>query len=121
MRSATFLLARLPATETVPNELLADLTQAGSGQHLYSLTRTQDELSILVSLDQNEQYTDAETRLRTKYSEMDDTAKHGYGIDGPWRCLRVRGPMQFHLVGVMFEITKSLAAGGVSIFALSTW
>ncbi|CDW99787.1 hypothetical protein [Sporisorium scitamineum] len=47
--------------------------------------------------------------------------KDGYGIDGPWRAFRVRGPMQFHLVGVLLEFSRCLAQRSISIFTVSTW
>ena len=38
-----------------------------------------------------------------------------------WRCLRVDGPLDFELVGVLASLTRALAEAGVSVFALSTY
>jgi len=46
--------------------------------------------------------------------------------DGPlceagWRALRVAGPLDFGLVGILAELSGLLARAGVSLFALSTY
>ncbi|GLZ40142.1 ACT domain-containing protein [Actinokineospora sp. NBRC 105648] len=38
-----------------------------------------------------------------------------------WRLLTVRGPLEFTLTGIMASLAGSLAAAGVSLFALSTF
>jgi len=38
-----------------------------------------------------------------------------------WRALRVRGVLEFELVGVLSRLASILAAANVSIFALSTF
>ena len=38
-----------------------------------------------------------------------------------WRCLRVAGPLDFEMVGVLATLAAPLAAEGVSIFAISTF
>jgi hypothetical protein len=38
-----------------------------------------------------------------------------------WRCLKVAGPLDFSLVGILADLSGTLAAEGVSIFALSTF
>ena len=37
-----------------------------------------------------------------------------------WRCLKVKGPLDFNQVGVLLSLAAPLAQAGVSIFALST-
>jgi hypothetical protein len=41
--------------------------------------------------------------------------------DGPWRALRVRGPLALDLTGVLAGLASPLAAAGISLFALSTY
>lgn len=38
-----------------------------------------------------------------------------------WRCLKVAGPLDFSLVGVLAKIAACLATQGIPIFALSTY
>lgn len=38
-----------------------------------------------------------------------------------WRALRVAGPLDFALTGVLLALLAPLAAAGVSVFALSTY
>ena len=52
----------------------------------------------------------------------------GYAQDSPaqknmggWLALKVRGPLDFALVGILAKIATTLADAGVSIFALSTY
>ena len=44
----------------------------------------------------------------------------GGETDAGWRCLRVAGPLDFGLVGVLAGLTGTLAAAGVSILAWSS-
>lgn len=65
-----------------------------------SITRSSTELSIV-----------AESRLVPP-----DTRG-----EGPFRALRVRGTLDFSLVGVIAGLAAPLAAAGVSIFVISTF
>ena len=38
-----------------------------------------------------------------------------------WRCFRVKGPLDFSLVGILARIAGCLAEAGVPIFAVSTF
>ena len=38
-----------------------------------------------------------------------------------WRALRVAGPLEFSLVGILSRLSNALAAAGVSVFAVSTY
>ena len=38
-----------------------------------------------------------------------------------FRCLRVRGPLDFSLVGILAGIASCLSAEGISLFAVSTY
>ena len=38
-----------------------------------------------------------------------------------WRALRVKGPLDFTLVGIMAHISSVLADAGISLFAVSTY
>lgn len=66
----------------------------------FALTHTDDELSLVVS----------ETAV-----QPDWTAERG------WRALKVLGPLDFNLVGILSSLAAPLAAAGISIFAVSTY
>ncbi len=38
-----------------------------------------------------------------------------------WRALKIKGPLDFSLVGILAEIAAVLAQAGVSLFAVSTY
>ena len=86
-------ICRLPADAPVPGWT----PTAGS---LLSITRTADELSVVCD----------EARVTVEV-----VAERG------WRALRVTGPLDFALTGVLAALAAPLAAAGVSIFALSTY
>jgi len=96
----TFQLDVLPGSFCVcrldPNSPLPDWATG----EVVSLTRTIDELSVVC----------AETNV-----PQDVTCEAG------WRCLRVLGPLDFSLVGVIASLTSTLAASGISVFVISTF
>jgi hypothetical protein len=65
-----------------------------------SITYTQDELSIICE----QQHIPAEIQ-----QEKD------------WRILKIIGPLDFSLVGVISKITGILANAGISLFTVSTY
>lgn len=66
----------------------------------FSITRTPDEISVVVP-----QNLIPEEALCEK----------------GWRCLKVDGPLDFSLTGVLSSLANPLAQAGISIFALSTY
>lgn len=66
----------------------------------FALTRTADELSLVI----------AETAVQSTWQ-----AEYG------WRALKVIGPLDFSLVGILSSLAEPLAAQGISIFAISTY
>ena len=87
-----FAICRLNADSPVPSWAFA-----GS---LSSITRTADELSIVCAQKQAPEQT---------------------RCDRDWRCLKVHGPLDFSLTGVMLALVKPLAEARISIFAFSTF
>lgn len=83
----------------------ADLPRVPAG-NLFSMTRTPEELSLIVS-------------------EADglDQASAGkdFKIDGGYCCLKVEGPLQFDMVGILAGFTTLFAAAGIPVFAVSTF
>lgn len=86
-------VCRLPADAPVP-----DWARDAAGP-LLSITRTERELSIVVA--------QAAVPL-------------GVQADGGWRAMAVRGPLPFHLVGILASLATPLADAEVPIFAIST-
>jgi len=68
-----------------------------SGQHD---TRTPDELCIVCSQD-----------------NVPDNIQSEAG----WRCLRVAGPLDLSMVGVIASLSGTLAAASISVFVVSTF
>lgn len=66
----------------------------------FSITKTDDELSI-VCLHEN----------------VPDDIK----CEKDWRILKVEGPLDFSLVGILASISSLMAKAKISIFALSTY
>lgn len=66
----------------------------------YSITRTEDELSLI-------------------------TADHDIPPDVPcdhdWRAIKVEGPLEFSLTGVLESVARPLAEASISIFAVATY
>ena len=42
-------------------------------------------------------------------------------VERGWRCLKVQGPLDFALTGILASLASPLASAGVSIFAISTF
>ncbi|MBP2323963.1 hypothetical protein JOF56_004348 [Kibdelosporangium banguiense] len=92
LRPDEYVLSRLPGGSSLP------ALPTGSG--FVSVTSTPDEISLVTP------------------------AGHepaGAKVDGGWRLLTVRGPLEFTLTGIMASLAGSLAAAGVSLFAVSTF
>jgi hypothetical protein len=88
-----FCIQRLPAD--APLDLLRFL-----GASWYSITRTQDELSIVAP-----EHVDVGAAER----------------EPGWSCLQLEGPLDLGMVGVLAGILRVLADAGVSIFSVSTF
>ena len=83
---------------------LATVPEWAGGARLFSLTRTEDELSIICG-----------------YSRVPDELPPDVKLEGPWRALRVVGTLDFDEVGVLASLATPLADAGISIFVLSTY
>jgi hypothetical protein len=81
----------------LPTDAPAPAPGAGA---LWSVTRTADELSIVCPV---------------------ADAPAGAEVEGGWRALKVAGPLDFALTGILAAIAAPLAEAGVSIFAVSTY
>jgi len=77
-----------------------EIPPAALNSPFFSLTRTGDELSLVLP----------------EYVEIGSENK-----ESGWACFKVEGPLAFSLVGVLSGIAGALARAGVPIFALSTF
>jgi len=66
----------------------------------WSVTRTDEELSVV--------------------SES-HAVPPGLSSEKGWRCIGVKGPLPFDLVGVLAALSAPLAEAGISIFVVSTF
>jgi len=88
----TFTICHLAADAAVPE-------WATQGQ-FFSITRTSEELSVIV-----------ETAL----------VPAGLRTEFTWRAMKIHGPFDLSEVGVLAALLQPLAAAGVSVFAVSTF
>ncbi|MBR4747073.1 MAG: ACT domain-containing protein [Desulfovibrio sp.] len=80
---------------------VADVADADAGAGFFFLARTGEEISLV---------------CRTEDAPQRTLARE----DG-WRAFRVKGSMDFSLVGVLARLSGVLAAQGIPIFAVSTF
>lgn len=66
----------------------------------YSITKTTDELSVVCP---------------------EGNVPHGVRCEKGWNCLKVEGPLDFTLTGILSGLSLVLAERGISIFAVSTF
>jgi hypothetical protein len=65
-----------------------------------SITRTSEELSIVC---------------------VEQVIPEGTTSEKGWRCLKVHGPLDFSLTGILSSLLYPLAKANISVFALSTY
>ncbi len=66
----------------------------------FSITRSTEELSVVCE---------------------EAAIPEGTKSEKGWRCIKLQGPLDFSLTGVLSSITTPLAKGGINIFAVSTY
>lgn len=66
----------------------------------FSVTRTLDELSIVC---------------------LQNSVPEGIKCECEWRILKIEGPLDFSLIGILSKISSLLAQNYISIFAVSTY
>ena len=85
-------VCRLDASAPLPGWL--------DGSGFYSITRTQEELSLVCH---------------------EALTPPGIKCERGWRCFRVQGVLDFSEIGIMFSLTQPLAINDVSVFVISTF
>jgi len=94
-----YFVTQLQPTEAIPAPFLEALSSAHTGQFL-SITRTLEEISIA--------------------GEVSDLLLVAPN-DSKWRCIKIAGPMDFGLTGVVSSFTTPLKDAQIPVFAVSTW
>ncbi len=90
--AAPYAVCRLDAADAVPE-------WAANGE-LLSITRTAEELSIVC---------------------LQDRVPEGVRCERDFRVLKIRGPLDFALVGILAGLAGPLADAGISLFVISTF
>jgi hypothetical protein len=88
----SFAICRLPSGAPIP--------ESNAVGHFMSITRTEDELTIVCLADQAPDNTNCEA---------------------PWICLKLEGPFPFSQTGVLASFIDPLAERGIPCFAISTF
>ena len=88
----TFTIHKLLPDASIPEEILKS--------NYYSVSKTENELSLVCS----------------EVLEV-QSLKSSKG----WKCIKVAGPLDFNLTGILASISDILAKENISIFAISTF
>ena len=90
--SETFTIHKLSPDESIPEEIL--------NCNYYSVSKTENELSLVCS-----EVIEVQSLQSSK----------------GWKCIKVKGPLDFNLTGILAGISDILAKENISIFAISTF
>lgn len=93
----TALPEQLAVCRLAPNEPIPDWAMHGA---FWSLTRTADELSLVCSA---------------------AVVPPNIVCESGWRALKVAGPLDFAMVGVLAALATPLAAAQIALFVVSTF
>ncbi|KAG7527552.1 hypothetical protein FFLO_06820 [Filobasidium floriforme] len=93
------------------------LKRAGKGW--LAVTKTEEEVSIMV----DSEYNAAEPGSFDANAQLEALvqAQGSEGIkDGPFGCLRIRGPMELNLVGIASRLLAPLTKAKISVLVISS-
>lgn len=88
----TYVVCRLEKDSSIPS-------WAFDGE-FSSITKTDDELSIVC---------------------LQDNIPDNIKCERDWRILKIQGPLDFSLIGILSKISGLMAENNISIFAVSTY
>ena len=92
VRSETITIHKLTPDASIPEEILKS--------NYYSISKTENELSVVCS----------------ELIEVQSLQSYK-----GWKCIKVKGPLDFNLTGFLAGISDILAQANISIFAISTF
>ncbi|ENZ01854.1 ACT domain-containing protein [Clostridium thermobutyricum] len=87
-----YCVCRLNKDDEIPSWVLKG--------EFYSITRTEDELSIVC---------------------VQDNLKSKIKCEKNWKILKIDGPLDFSLIGILSKISVLMAENEISIFVVSTY
>ena len=90
--SETFTIHKFSPEASIPEEILKS--------NYYSISKTENELSLVCS-----ELIEVQSLQSSK----------------GWKCIKVKGPLDFNLTGILAGISDILAQANISIFAISTF
>ena len=88
----TFTIHKLSPDTSIPEEILKS--------NYYSVSKTDNELSLVCS-----EVIEVQSLQSSK----------------GWKCIKVKGPLDLNLTGILAGISDILTRGNISIFAISTF
>lgn len=88
---------KLKVVKLEPNEIVPEIVYK---QEFYSITKTDEELSIVVDEDVN---------ILSNVVEYN------------WKAIKIVGTLDFSLIGILSKISTILAQAEISIYAISTY
>ncbi|KAL8276820.1 hypothetical protein RQP46_010751 [Phenoliferia psychrophenolica] len=104
---------RLPRSIPLPPSILSLLSLPPTPSTFISFTLTSSEISLILP-------TALFHSLPTPLTASSPLASETQS-EGPWSILKVKGPMQLHLTGILHALVGPLKEEGVAIFASSTY
>ncbi|MDV4149421.1 ACT domain-containing protein [Clostridium sp. AL.422] len=87
-----YSVCRLYKNDEIPNWIF--------NEEFFSITRTEDEVSIVC---------------------LQDKVKEEIKCERDWKVLKIEGPLDFSLIGILARISTLMANNDISIFAISTY
>ncbi len=111
-------VCKLAADAAVPADLLSI--------HFCAITRTEDELSLVLPEKQLPASVLSELGMSGQeapqiMSADKENTHSGWQVEGGWQGLKIVGPLDFGMIGVIARISGSLAKAGIPIFVISTY
>ena len=92
LRPERLAVCRLGPNEEIPHWLVST--------SFWSITRTDGELSLILP---------------------EELVPSGWKAEKGWRCLKVLGPLDFSITGIIASLSAPLARAGIPILAVSTY
>ncbi|WWC91416.1 uncharacterized protein L201_006362 [Kwoniella dendrophila CBS 6074] len=86
----------------------------------FSVTRELDGVTIVAGLPQGEKgvVVDGQVRSLIEFEKHDVDSGRWFG---PWKAIKIRGPLYLGLTGILHEFLTPLRKAEINIYAISTW
>ena len=88
----------------------------------YAVSKIERESSLLPDWAINDQFLSLTlTRDELSIVSPEENVPASARTEKGWRCIKVAGPLDFSLTGILASLVNPLAEKGISIFAVSTY